>query len=63
MFHFSPLHEIVEFSSKNMASVAKLNKFEDEAVLKELLNIVLDLSKSDKTNGQNEIADFAKTQG
>ena len=46
-----------------MASVAKLNKFEDEAVLKELLNIVLDLSKSDKTNGQNEIADFAKPQG
>merc|ERR1711942_131937 len=49
--------------NKNMASVAKLNKFEDEAVLKELLNIVLDLSKSGKSNGQNEIADFAKTQG
>merc|ERR1712228_192676 len=50
----------------NMASavVGKLNKFEDETVLKDLLNIVLDLSRSDwKSNGQEDIIEFAKTQG
>ena len=43
--------------------VTKLNKFEDENVLKDLLNIVINLSKNEQADGYDDIGEFAKTQG
>ena len=51
-----------EMTTGAAAVVAKLNKFEDDHVLKELLNIVIDLSKTEKNDTGDQIVDFAKIQ-
>ena len=46
-----------------MSSVAKLNKFEDEGVLRDLLNIVIDASKNVGNDNLEDVSEFAKAQG
>merc|ERR1712126_130013 len=47
----------------NMSSVAKLNKFEDEDVLRDLINIVIEWSKDVGNDGLDDVSEFAKARG
>ena len=57
------IHLFAFYLQLNMSSVAKLNKFEDESVLTDLLNIVIDASKNVGNDNLEDVSEFAKAQG
>ena len=57
------IHSFAFYLQLNMSSVAKLNKFEDEGVLRDLLNIVIDGSKNVGNDNLEDVSEFAKAQG